>query len=188
MKKSGRRMNTNVCLLRGINVSGHKIIRMQELRELCGSIGFENVESYLQSGNLVFDSPEGVATSVASSVHNAIMERFGFDVPTIIRSKDEFAEVIDGNPFVGLDGIDETKLCVVFLAEEPSPEALQRIESENRGPDRFAAVGLHIYLHCPSGFGRTKLSNNFFENRLRVVATARNWRTVNALFDMLGKR
>jgi len=181
-------MNTYVCLIRGINVSGHKKIRMQELRELCESIGLENVASYLQSGNLVFDSPDAEAQSVGSLVELGIRERFDFIVPTIIRSKDEYGEIIDGNPFADIDGIDTTKLCVVFLAEEPAPADLERIEAENSGPDIFAAVGRHIFLHCPGGFGLTKLSNNFFENRLRVVATSRNWRTVNALFDMLGQR
>jgi uncharacterized protein (DUF1697 family) len=117
-------MNTYVCLLRGINVSGQKKIRMQELREICESIGLDNVSSYIQSGNLVFDSPDTEAPSVGSSIELGIREHFGFNVPTIIRSKEEFAEVIATNPMVGKEGIDESKLCVVFLSKGPSPADL----------------------------------------------------------------
>jgi len=181
-------MNTYACLLRGINVSGQKKIRMQELREICESIGLDNVSSYLQSGNLVFDSSDAEAQSVASSIELGIREHFGFNVPTIIRSKEEFAEVVAINPMVGKDGIDESKLAVVFLSKRPSPADLGRTEAEHSGQDRFAIAGRHIYLHCPGGFGRTKLSNHLFESRLGVTATTRNWRTVNALFDILMQR
>ena len=161
---------------------------MIDLREFCESIGFKNVASYVQSGNLVIDSPDSEELSVVSSIERGIRERFGFEVPVIVRSKDEFQDVLEANPFIGDQGVDEARLCVVFLSEEPDTAKLEKIDPQEFGPDRFAVVGRHIYLHCPNGFARTKLSNNFFENRLRVTATSRNLRTVNALFDMLGQR
>ena len=177
-------LNTFVCLLRGINVSGQKKIRMKDLRELCESIGLLDVATYVQSGNVVFDSGEKAA-AIEASIEGAVRDRFGFEVPVIVRSREELAAVVAGNPFTDEDGIDPARLGVVFLSDEPATTRLESIDIPGSSADQFAAVGRHIYLHCPDGFGRTKLSNNFFEHTLQLTATTRNWRTVNALFDML---
>jgi uncharacterized protein (DUF1697 family) len=176
-----------VALLRGINVSGQKKILMRELRDLCESIGLDEVATYVQSGNVVFNHSEDDVSLVAA-IEDAIRIRFGFEVPVIVRSKRELTNVASSNPFLAEDGIDERHLCVIFLADEPSPARLDAIEVPGPPGDRFAGVGRHIYLHCPAGFARTKLSNNFFEKKLGLPATTRNWRTVNALFDMLKQR
>ena len=161
---------------------------MQELRGLCESKGFANVETYVQSGNLIFDSPERDPLSVAKSIHQVVLDRYGFDVPIIVRTKERFQKIIGANPLLGKDGVDESKLAVVFLSEKPTAAGAKNLGTVDPGPDRFHIDGRHIYLYCPSGFARTKLTNNLFEKRLGVKATARNWRTVNALFDMLGQR
>jgi uncharacterized protein (DUF1697 family) len=163
-----------VCLLRGINVSGQKKIRMQDLRELCESIGFHNVETYVQSGNVVLDTSETHTKTIETSIVDAVRERFGFEVPVIVRSNEELPQVANCNPFTDQGGIGEKRLAVVFLADEPSASRLESIDISSLTEDRFAAVGRHIYLHCPRGFGRTKLSNNFFEHRLQLTATTRN--------------
>ena len=177
-----------VALLRGINVGGHKKIRMRELTELCESIGLADVATYVQSGNVVFGSSDESSDSIAASIAGAVQERFGFEVPVIVRTKHELAEVATSNPFLTEAGIDEKHLCVVFLSDEPSPALLDSIEVPGTAGDRFAAFGRHLYLHCLGGFARTKLSNNYFENKLKLSATSRNWKTVNALSGMLHER
>jgi uncharacterized protein (DUF1697 family) len=181
-------LNPYVALLRGINVGGTKKIRMQELRELCTSIGFEDVATYVQSGNVVFGGSKKSSASIASAIEGALRQRFGFEVPVIVRTKAEIEEVASSNPFAAEPGIDEKRLAVVFLADRPAPGRLEKIESPAPTEDRFEIVDRHIYLHCPSGFARTKLANNFFENKLRLIATTRNWNTVNALLGMMQER
>ena len=185
---AGPAPHSHVALLRGINVSGQKKIRMQDLRDLCESIGLMDVATYVQSGNVVFGSPEPSTTALVASIEDAIRTRFGFEVPVIVRTRAELGEVVGSNPFVGERGIDENRLAVVFLAIQPTPDSLEKIDGQASTGDRFEVVGRHIYLHCPSGFARTKLSNKFFENKLRLAATTRNWKTVNALDGMLGER
>ena len=181
-------INTFVCLLRGINVGGHKKIPMQELRDLCESIGLENVTSYVQSGNLVVDSTEGDEESIALKVRSAIQDRFGFDVPTVVRTSEAMRRVVASNPLVGDGEIEDRLYHVLFLSGKPRSRRLDEIADFDSKPDRFIVQGRHVYLHCPNGVARTKLTNTFFEKRLGVTATARNWRTVNALFDILERR
>jgi uncharacterized protein (DUF1697 family) len=181
-------VNTSVCLLRGINVSGQKKIRLQDLRELCESVGLGGAATYVQSGNVVGDTRDGNATSIAGIIEAAVRKKFGFEVPVIVRTREELAEVVDSNPFVTEDGFDPACLGVVFLVNEPAAAQVESIDAPGSTADRFVVVGRHIYLHCFNGFGRSKLSNNFFERKLRLSATTRNWKTVNALFDMLKER
>jgi uncharacterized protein (DUF1697 family) len=181
-------MHSYVALLRGINVGGQKKIRMQELRDLCESISLEDVATYVQSGNLIFSSTDTDPASIASSIERAVRDRFGFEVPVFVRTRAELEEVAGSNPFAAEQDIDENTLAVVFLADRPTPTSLENIKPSAPTGDRFEVAGRHIYLHCPGGFARTKLSNNFFENRMKLVATTRNWKTVNALGGMLNER
>jgi uncharacterized protein (DUF1697 family) len=181
-------MASYVCLLRGINVGGHKKIRMAELRGLCESIGLDNVESYLQSGNLVLDAGRSSPSKVAGAVEKAVLARFGFEVPTLARRARDMQKIVAGNPFRGHQHIDESTLHVVFLASAAPADAASRIESLGPGQDEFALVGPHIYLHCPNGYADTRLSNTALERRLGVEATTRNWKTVNALAEMAAAR
>ncbi len=180
-------MKTYVCLLRGINVGGHRKIRMQELRELCESLGLSNPVTYLQSGNLVIDSEKSDAGEVASRLEQAILERFGFEVRILIRTESDFEELLGGSPFAQ-EGADESKIGVVFLADPAAEERLAEIASVKSGRDAFACAGTLIYLCCPDGFARTKLTIDLFERKLKTAATARNWRTVKAIHEILKKR
>jgi uncharacterized protein (DUF1697 family) len=181
-------MASYVCLLRGINVSGHKKILMADLRELCEKIGLDNVESYLQSGNLVLDAGRSSPSKVADAIEDAVRARFGFDVPILARRARDMRRIVLGNPFRGHSHIDESKLHVVFLASRPPLDAAPNIESLDPGQDEFALVGTHMYLHCPNGYADTRLSNNALERRLGVATTTRNWKTVNALAEMAASR
>lgn len=180
--------HTHVCLLRGINVSGRRPIRMADLRALFESIGFAGVETYLQSGNVVFQCGRGSESSLASKVKRAIEERFALDVPVIVREKSRFLNVRGLNPLLRVEGIDEVKLHVTFLSHEPAAADLDWLGSLETSPERLAVLGDCVYLYCPNGYGRTKLSNSFLERRLGTAATTRNWRTVNAIHDMLSAR
>ena len=174
-------MDTFVLLLRGINVGGRNRLPMADLRTLLTSAGFSDVVTYLQSGNVVATG-SGLVADVSARVSAAIHDDLGLVVPVVARSSREWAGVIDGNPFTELDD-DPTKLHVTFLSEVPDPDRVAALlaESDQFSPDRLAVVGAGVFLHCPSGYGRTPLNNTFLERRLGQVATTRNWRTVEAL-------
>jgi uncharacterized protein (DUF1697 family) len=182
------KMNTFISMLRGINVSGQKKIRMTELRSLYKSLNLVNVETYVQSGNVVFDSPEQDASKLAKLLEAQIEQSFGYSVPVFIRPPHDFQRLLDSNPFSNARNEDPTKLHVTFLYSPPSESRLSSLEIPNDKADEFFVRDQEIFLFCPNGYGRTKLSNNFFERKLDVSATTRNWKTVNALHKMTNER
>ena len=176
-------MNTYIAMLRGINVSGHKKIKMQDLQALFVALGHADVSTYIQSGNIIFKSPADSPSQLAGAIEERIAQDLGLAVTVLLRTKDELAQVIDGNPFVR-QGIDPARLHVTFLAAAPDPALVHRVDVHNAEPDEFRVLGREIYLHCPQGYGRTKLNNAFWERRLGVAATTRNWNTVTRLFQL----
>ena len=174
-------MKTYIAILRGINVSGHKMIKMEALRAMFETLKFKNTKTYIQSGNVVFQSKETNVDKIRSMIVKKIEEEFGFKVPVIIKGLDEIKTVLINNPFINKRKEDNTKLHVTFLSGEPDPQAITAIKGEQYAADEFILSGRNIYLYCPGGYGNTKLSNNFFENKLKVVATTRNWKTINEL-------
>lgn len=182
-------MQTFICILRGINVSGHRKVPMADLKTLLQQLGFKDVATYIQSGNVVFETDvKATELQLAEQIERAIEKHFGFDVPIIIRSVTDWQQAIDNNPFVKEKGIDTDKLHITFLAEEPKAAQLEAIKAYDYPPDRFVIMGKDVYLHCPDSYGNTKLSNTFFENKLKVKATTRNWKTVNKLMEMASGR
>lgn len=179
-------MQKVVSFLRGINVSGKKLIAMEDLRALYGDLGFTNVESYIQSGNVVFESEEADSQAIAQMISDKITEAYNFTVPVIVRTAEEIRDVIEDNPFLREMYIEEDRLHVTFLAEAPKPELAEKMHDQKFQPERFAVHHKEVYLYCPNGYGNTKLNNNFFESKLKVSATTRNWKTVNKLAEMLG--
>jgi uncharacterized protein (DUF1697 family) len=181
-------MNTFISLLRGINVSGQNRIRMPDLRGLYNSLSLVNVETYVQSGNVVFDCGEKEATQLAKIIEVEIARSLGLSVKVILRNKDLFKQTIDRNPFVNQRNEDREKLYVTFLSELPSELALSKLPAPASTTDEFRISGLEIYLFCPNGYGRTKLSNAYFERMLNVSATTRNWKTMRALHEIANQR
>jgi len=171
-------------MLRGVNVGGQKRVKMQELRELCESLGLKGVETYVQSGNAVFNHAGTDIPSLASKIEEAIRRSFGFDVRVFIRTRVEFQALVAKNPFAGRD---ESKLHVTFLSDVPASLPLGEISDARVGAEEFSISERAVYLLCPNGYGRTKLNNNFFERKLKVAATTRNWNTVNALLSMTNR-
>ena len=177
-------MTTFVSILRGINVGGHRSIRMADLNALFESLKFRDVATYVQSGNVVFKATAGTTAKIAGRIETAISERFGFDVPVLVRSANEMKTTVAGNPFVKERGIGLDKLHVTFLGSLPDVALVENLTGEEYYPDRFVINGRDVYLHCPDKYGGTKLSNAFFERKLRVCATTRNWKTVTTLLAM----
>jgi len=172
-------------MLRGINVSGQKQVRMADLKKLYESLGLANVQTYVQSGNVVFDSPEQDASKLTKSIEAQIEETFDFSVPVLIRSADDFQRVIENHPFAQED---PARVLVTFLYGRPDQSKWDDLRLYKDKVDQFALREQEIFLYCPGGYGKTKLSNTFFEKKLGVVATTRNWKTVNTLYAMASER
>jgi uncharacterized protein (DUF1697 family) len=172
-------------MLRGINVSGHNPIKMAELKKLYETIGFQDVKTYIQSGNIVFKTTGNqLSKDVSVTIESAILEQFGFHVPVITRSPEELLGIINGNPFRNADNTVFDKIYITFLEDIPLQELTVNINPLGFLPDRFVITGREIYISCTSGYGTTKLSNTFFENKLKMKATTRNWKTIRALVEM----
>ena len=158
---------------------------MTDLKLLYESLNFKNVITYIQSGNVVFRTERKLSDQkLAHEIENAISARYGFNVPVIIRSSVELEKILTVNPFMGQNGINTAKLHVTFLSEDPGSTELKTIGNYDYSPDQFIIIGTEVYLHCPNGYGTSKLSNNFFESKLKVKATTRNWNTVNKITEL----
>jgi uncharacterized protein (DUF1697 family) len=173
---------THVALLRGINVGGKNILPMKELARIFANAGCENVRTYIQSGNVVFDAP--TAAAISAKVTASIEKRFGFQVPVVVRTSAELRKTIASNPFLKT-GIDPKWLHVYFLADTPKTVAISSLDPARSSPDVFHVHGSEIYLHLPNGMARTKLTNAYFDSKLSTVCTARNWATVLKLSEMM---
>jgi uncharacterized protein (DUF1697 family) len=178
-------MHTYISMLRGINVSGQKMIKMTDLKALYESLRCSNVATYIQSGNVGFRSGSNDPFSIGTSIEKAIEKSFGFSVTVILRRPAEFRKVINKCPFLGTARVDESRLYVTFLKSRPAPSLVKAIAPVPvKTADIYEIAGSEIYLHCPDGYGKTLFSNSFFEKHLKVAATTRNWKTVQTLLAM----
>lgn len=175
-------METYISMLRGINVGGHFKLPMPELKKLYEELKLKNPVTYIQSGNVIFQSQETDLPGIADRIRQKIKKNYGYEVPVIIRTISEMEAVIKKNPFIKMKGIDKERLHVTFLEEIPAEEKLNKIKEPDFSPDRFINDSKEVFLHCPDGYGRSKLNNSFFESKLKVTATTRNWKTVNELY------
>jgi uncharacterized protein (DUF1697 family) len=177
-------MPVYIAMLRGINVSGQKIVKMERLRASFESRGFTGVRTYVQSGNVVFNVEKISAAGLAAKLKKIVLDDFGFEVSILVRTPVELTKIVQGNPFGKLADIPEDRMYVTFLSEPAPKEAGELLKSLAARTERFSVCGREIYLHCPDGYGRTKFSNNAIEKKLSLQATTRNWRTVNVLLEM----
>ena len=155
---------------------------MPKLREVLGGLGFEDVTTYVQSGNVVFRTRARKAEDLSRAIEKAVADEFGVAASVLLRTSRELERVFARNPFP--DESDPTRLLVVFLERAPARGAASRLDPERSPPDRFALHGREIYLHAPNGFGRSKLTLDYFERRLGGKGTVRNWRTVTELLSL----
>jgi len=173
-----------VALLRGINISGHNIVKMDQLRDGFEGLGFEDVQSYVQSGNVVFKTAEQATEKLSKTIESMVLRRFQISVRVMVKTSEEIGQAIKNNPFLQEKGIDLTRLYVTFLSCAAESTAVKKLEAIAATPDQLRCCGQEVYLHCPIGYGRSKLSNNLVEKVLSVSATTRNWNTVNKLREM----
>ncbi len=175
-------MSIKIAILRGINVGGKRKILMNDLKSLCEIVGLQNVKTYIQSGNLIFKSNKQNA-KIEIDLEKGIAEKFGFDVPVIVRSKKELETVINTNPFLG-ENADSKQLHVTFLKEKPNHENIQHTLTYNCEPDKFKMGEKEVFIMCTGKYHASKLTNGFFEKKLNTGATTRNWKTVLKLYEL----
>lgn len=177
-----------LALLRGINVSGKKIIKMEDLRKLMISAGYENVKTYIQSGNVIFENQEKSKDKIAKDIEALIEKQYGFNVSVFIKDFSDMESAIDKNPFVG-DRVEEEagfkKLYITFLSERPSNENIEKLRQAPIGNDLIEIVDTILYFQLESKASDSKLSNNLIESKLKVRATTRNWNTTLKLLTLI---
>lgn len=178
------KLQTYITILRGINVGGKKLIKMQALKELCESQGFINVKTYIQSGNVVFTYKKEDVKTIAIKISKKILKTFGYEVPVITFTNTEIADVIKNNSLAQNKKLDSTFFHVTFLAEKPIGADVIKLQENNFAPDVFVVKDKAVYLYCPNGYSNSKLTNTFIEKKLKTTATTRNWKTVNELFTL----
>jgi uncharacterized protein (DUF1697 family) len=177
----------HLALLRGINVGGKNRLPMETLRGYFEDAGCADVETYIQSGNVIFSAPARVLDGLGDKVQQAIARGSKIEVPVILRTGDALAAAVKANPFLA-QGASPEVVHLVFLAGEPNAAAVAALDASRSLPDRFVVRGREIYLHCPNGYGRSKLTNAWFDAKLKTVSTVRNWRTVLELLARCGAR
>ncbi|MEM9737798.1 MAG: DUF1697 domain-containing protein [Bacteroidota bacterium] len=173
-------MAAYISLLRGINVAGKNKIKMGELKKIYQSLGCINVKTYIQSGNVFFES-QSKKEELINRIEEKIKNTFSFGITVQIRTLRELFLIIKNNPFAKKD---TSNLHITFLSKKSAASAVNEIDKAKGKKEEIAMVQKEIYLFCPNGYGRTKLSNSFFEKKLKVKATTRNWKTVNKLLKL----
>ena len=174
----------HLALLRGINVSGHNMIKMDALKSMLERIDFQNVETYIQSGNVFLETEDENPQSVGFKIKQEIVKQLGFDVPTIVINKSDLEKCLTNNPFFKEKDVDTKKLYVAFISKELNNNALNDLKISQFKPDEAFIDGNRIYMKLETGAGNTRLTQKYIEKKLNVTATSRNWNTVNKLIEM----
>lgn len=180
--------STHVAFLRGINVGGKNKLPMKALAELFKEAGCTDVRTYIQSGNVVFRVGSSLVKLVQTSVGEAIERQYGYVVPVVTRTAAALAAALEENPFLKAPGeVDPSHLHVAFLAKKPTAKQVAKLDPERSPSDAFVVSGREVFLHCPNGLARTKLTNAYLDSTLGTTSTVRNWRTVSKLVEMCGE-
>ena len=178
-------MTRYVSLFRGINVGGHQIVRMGALKELHTSLDLQDVQTYIQSGNVVFTSDNPNVTQIQKDIEHGFAQKFGFQVKVMVRTAGEFNMIIENNPFQNQPTRESKWVVAIFLASDPISTALEDIQKTYTGPEEIHIIGQEAFIYYPEGQGRSKLTNTFLEKKLQTAGTARNWNTVLRLQKMM---
>jgi len=179
-------MTAMICLLRGVNVGGHNQIKMDALRALCESLKLCNAQTYIQSGNVVFQTGECDTAKLAAKIGSAIEKKHGFRPDVVLRTADEMREVIAKNPFAKRKGIEPAKLAVTFLASGPLAEVQDAVRKIKPDVEELHLIGRELYIYFPDGQGRSKLVP-VLARAMKNAGTARNWNSVMKLLEMAEK-
>jgi uncharacterized protein (DUF1697 family) len=180
-------MITYIAILRGINVGGKHLVRMNELKDHLTTLNFINIRTYIQSGNVIFEYDSINTHVLQKQIAELVKINYGFRISVIVKTISELSQILSHNPFINTGNEDLKKLHVTFLSNEPDLKLLDNFLLIQNPPDEYFLADDVIYLFCPNGYGRTKFTNNFIENKLDVQATTRNWRTTKKLFEIATK-
>jgi len=183
-KATGAANAVVISLLRGVNGGGHNKIKMETLRALYVSLGLLDVQTYVQSGNVVFRAKERSLASLARRIEDGIEREFGFRPAVVLRTCSEMRTAIARNPFAARQGIEPGKLLLTFLAGDPGDEARAQALAIKTEPEELHIHGSHAYIYFPNGMGRPKMSWPRIEKALKTSGTGRNWNTVTKLLEM----
>ncbi len=174
-----------VSLFRGINVGGNQIVRMDALKGLHTSLGMKDVQTYIQSGNVVFSSEDGDVAQIQKDIADGFAHTFGFGVKVMVRTASELNAIIESNPFQNQPMRESKWIIAMFLESYPVSTALEDIQKTYTGPEEIHVIGKEAFIYYPEGMGRSKLTNTLLEKRLQTAGTARNWNTVLKLQSMM---
>ena len=174
-------------ILRGINVSGHKIIRMEELRNQLTNSGFVDVSTYIQSGNIFFSEKKVEKEKLRNKISTCIKDNYGFDVTVIIKTKDDIQQILDNNPFIMNPDVKTSELYYCMLTDEPSQENIQKLAEVKLKDEEYVLKADVLYIRYPAGAGLSKFGNNIIEGKLKVGASARNYNTMKKILENLSK-
>ena len=158
---------------------------MDALRQLFVDLGYGNVQTYIQSGNVIFSSEKTDSRELEKIIAQKIIQTFGFDVPVLILNAEELTDILENNPFRTDAAKDPSFVHITFLSESPDHNLLKKITDSTFTPDEFVNIERAVYLYCPAGYGNTKLTNTFFENKLKLTATTRNLNTATELSKLI---
>lgn len=178
-------MGKYISILRGINVSGQKKILMADLKALYEALKFKDIITYIQSGNVIFDSISQDKAHIKATIESAIAENYNFQVPVDVRTLSEYEVILENFPFKDITlEEDGSKALITFLSHRPTAENFTQAQKYAASSERMECHDRVIYLHCPDGYGKSKLSNLFLEKKLGVMATTRNWKSVSKLYEL----
>ena len=177
-------MTKHLALLRGINVSGHNMIKMEALKAALEAIEFTNVVTYIQSGNVFVETEEESSFGVGFKIKQEIFKTFGHEVPVIVIGKNDLELCFKNNPFLKQKDSDTKKLYVAFISKELSSSAINELKISQFKPDEAVIDGNRIFIKYDIGAGKTRLDQKYIEKKLNVTATIRNWNTVTKLLEM----
>ncbi|VAW77749.1 FIG00762612: hypothetical protein [hydrothermal vent metagenome] len=174
-----------ISVLRGINVSGQKKIKMADLKALYEAQGFKSVTTYIQSGNVIFESKGADVEDLKKVIEQAIEEKYAFHVPVDIRTSQELKAIVSNCPYEEAEAEENsTKVLVTFLNSIPEKQNMELLLGYVKPPERLTIQGSEVYLYCPNSYGKSKLTNTFVESKLGVSATTRNWKSVKTLYEL----
>jgi uncharacterized protein (DUF1697 family) len=181
-------MTTHLALLRGINVSGYSMIKMEALKTTLEAIGFQNVQTYIQSGNVFVDTEEENPAAVGFKIKQEIFKAFGHEVPVVVISSADLEACFKNNPFLKEKDIDTKKLYVAFISTTLQSTSMNDLRISQFKPDEASIDGSRIFIKYAVGAGKTRFDQKYIEKKLNVIATIRNWNTVTQLLKMYEER
>lgn len=187
--QKGKKINSSymykhLALLRGINVSGHNMIKMEDLKNLLERMDFKNVVTYIQSGNVFFECDEEHGPSVGFKIKQEIFKEWGYEVPVMVLQKEDLEKALANNPYLKGNEVDTTKLYFSFLNKELSANAIHDLKMSQVKPDEATIDQDRLYIKYDKGAGKTRLDNKYIEKKLNVLSTIRNYNTVTKLLEM----